>query len=481
MNFKSIVFIFFLFYPLLGHTEETKWAKVADEVGIKLKEGLALYEAGNLQGAKGKVTDAYFETFEGSGMESAVSLQISDKRKVEVETMFGNTRGAMTAGGAASEIKRRIDDLTASLEKDAQRMDKAAAKKGKAHPVHIFFDSFIIIVREGFEAILVISALITYLVKTGHDDKKKRIYLGAVLALAASFATAVILNLLVAVSGPAKEGLEGITMLTATAVLFYVSYWLISKAEVGRWQRFIKGKIEASLSGRSVFALSSAAFLAVYREGAETILFYQALLAGSNGHQDIVASGFITGAAVLTLIYVAIHYLSVRVPIGPFFGITSTLLYYLAFSFAGKGVLEIQEAGWLSSTPVNVPAIHILGIYPTLEGIALQGLLLLAAIGAGVFILFESYKGKNAVLGDVSHITRDIKALHELLEHIKEDIRKSKELWEPLREAEVSEIQEIKEHMDSLDTKAHEVMEHLFELEKGLTDIFSEMEKGIGK
>lgn len=400
MNFKSVVIIFFLLFPLAGHAEEAKWIKTADEVGIKLKKGLALYEAGNAQGAGSKVTEAYFDIFEGSGMESAISLQISDKRKAEVETMFGSIRGSMTAGAPAPEIKIKLDELSVSLKKDAGAMDRAADKKKKAHPVHIFFDSFIIIVREGFEAILVISALIAYLVKTGHGDKKKRIYLGTVLALLASVATAVTLTLLVAASGPAKEGLEGITMLTATAVLFYVSYWLISKAEVGRWQRFIKGKMEASLSGRSVFALSSAAFLAVYREGAETILFYQALLAGSNGHQDIVASGFITGAASLILVYVAIRYLSIRVPIGPFFGITSTLLYYLAFSFAGKGMLEIQEAGWISSTPVNFPAIHFLGIYPTLEGMALQGFLLLAAVTAVLYTFFESYVGKKLAAGE---------------------------------------------------------------------------------
>lgn len=399
MKFKSVVFVFSLLFPLVCHAEETKWVNVAKEVEAKLEEGLSLYEAGNALGAGSKVAEAYFDIFEGSGMESAVSLEISDKRKAEVETMFGGIRGAISSGVPASEIKGKIDALAASLIKDAERLDKAAAKKKEAHPVHIFFDSFIIIVREGFEAILVISALIAYLVKTGHGDKKKRIYLGAVLALAASFATAVILNLLVSVSGPAREGLEGVTMLTATAVLFYVSYWLISKAEVGRWQRFIKGKVEASLSGRSVFALGSAAFLAVYREGAETILFYQALLAGSNGHQDIVASGFVTGTVVLGIVYLAINYLSIRIPLGPFFTATGSLLYYLAFSFAGKGVLEIQEAGWLSSTPVNFSAIHILGIYPTLEGLILQGTLFLAAVAAVLYTLFESYMGENLAEG----------------------------------------------------------------------------------
>ncbi len=484
MNFKFLVMALILILsPSMSYPSETNWVSVADEVGNKLNEGQALYEAGNTAGAKGKVTDAYFEIFEGKGMETAVKLHISEKRGYELEALFGDIRKGIDRKASLSELSGITDTLTKALKDDAGKMDMASAKaKGKTSPIHLFFDSFIIIVREGFEAILIISALIAYLVKTGHGDKKKRIYLGAILALFASVITAVILNALFSVSGQAREGMEGATMLTATAVLFYVSYWLISKAEVGRWQRFIKSKVEASLSKRSIFALSSAAFLAVYREGAETILFYQALhsSAGESG-TAVVMYGFAVGAATLSLIYLAIKYLSLRIPLGPFFAMTSILLYYLAFSFAGRGILELQEAAWVSTTQVRFPTIHFLGIYPSLEGLILQGILLAAAVGAGLYTLFSIDRGKKAVIGDVSHIARDIRALHDLLEHIKMDVQASKASWEPLRGAEVVEILEIKEHMDSLDLKTHEVIEHLSELEKGLTDIFGELEKGMGK
>ncbi len=485
MNFRVLLLLLSLLLPpVLGHSTEinqSSWVSIAEEVRSKLEEGRALYEAGDSAGAKGKVTDAYFEVFEGKGMETAVSLRISGERKTGLESMFGGIRSAMNAGAPPSEIREKIDILAAALVEDAKKLLRLE-EKGKESPYTLFLNSLIIILREGFEAILIISALVAYLVKTGHGDKAKRIYLGAILALLASVITAVVLNTLFVVSGAAREGMEGITMLTATAVLFYVSYWLISKAEVGRWQRFIKGKIEASLSGKSVFALSSAAFLAVYREGAETILFYQALVSGSGeGGTAHITYGFIAGAFILFFIYFAIRYMSIKIPIGPFFGITSTLLYYLAFSFAGRGILEIQEAGWVSTTSLRFPTIHFLGIYPSLEGLILQGLLLAAALGAALYTLFSIDRGKKAVIGDVSHIARDIKALHDLLEHIKIDIQAGKESWEPLKLAEVVEIQEIKEHLDSLDLKTHEVIEHLSELEKGLTDIFSELEKGIGK
>lgn len=484
MNFRFLVMTLILILsPSMSYPSETNWVSVADEVGNKLKEGQALYETGDMPGAKGKVTDAYFEIFEGKGMETEAKLRISEKRGYELESMFSEIRKGIDRKVPLSELSALVDSLVYALKDDAGKMDMAAAKtKGKASPIHLFFDSFIIIVREGFEAILIISALIAYLVKTGHGDKRKRIYLGAILAVIASIVTAVIMNAVFAVSGPAREGMEGATMLTATAVLFYVSYWLISKAEVGRWQRFIKSKIEASLSGRSLFALSSAAFLAVYREGAETILFYQALHSSAGeGGTAVVMYGFVAGAATLSLIYLAIKYLSIKVPLGPFFAMTSILLYYLAFSFAGRGILEIQEAGWVSTTQIAFPTIHFLGIYPSIEGLILQGLLLVAAVGAGLYTLFSIDRGRKAVIGDVSHIGRDIKALHDLLEHIKMDVQAGKESWEPLKGAEVVEILEIKEHLDSMDLKTHEVIEHLSELEKGLTDIFGELEKGMGK
>ena len=291
-------------------------------------------------------------------------------------------------------VNLRVDSLTAAIKETAAKMDEAADGRKKTVRVILFFDSFIIILREGFEAILIISALIAYLVKTGHGDKKRKIYLGALLALIASAATAVVINTIITVSGQAREGLEGATMLTATAVLFYVSYWLISKVEVGRWQRFIKGKIEAALTGRNVFALSSAAFLAVYREGAETILFYQALHSSAGeGGAGVVMYGFAAGSVILALVYLAINYMSLKISLGPFFALTSTLLYYLAFSFAGKGMLEIQEAGWVSATPITFPTIHLLGIYPSLEGVVLQGFILTAAL-AGLYTVLPSGEGK---------------------------------------------------------------------------------------
>jgi high-affinity iron transporter len=183
-----------------------------------------------------------------------------------------------------------------------------------------------------------------------------------------------------------REALEGVTLLVATAVLFYVSYWLLSKIEVAKWNAFVKGRLEGALSTGSSWALASVAFLAVYREGFETILFYKALLtsAGSGaGGTPAVAAGVLLGAVALVVVYVAISRFGVKIPLRPFFAVTSAMLYYMAFVFAGKGIAALQEGGLVQMTVLEwAPRIPVLGIYPTAESLALQGLLVALVVFA---------------------------------------------------------------------------------------------------
>jgi high-affinity iron transporter len=172
----------------------------------------------------------------------------------------------------------------------------------------------------------------------------------------------------------------GLTLLVATGMLFYVSYWLLSKMEVAKWNRFVRGKVQDALTSGSALALASAAFLAVYREGFETVLFYKALFvtAGSGAAVGPIVGGIVLGSLVLIVIYQAINRFGVKIPLRPFFAITSGFLYYMTFVFAGKGVAELQEGRLLPTTIVDwAPRIPALGIYPTVESLALQAILLL--------------------------------------------------------------------------------------------------------
>ena len=240
----------------------------------------------------------------------------------------------------------------------------------------LFLQSFFLLVREGLEAILIIGALLTFLAKTGAQDRKRDIHVGVGAAVLASLFTAVLLETVFQVTPARREVLEGAVMLTASAVLFYVSYWLLSKIEVARWNQFVRSRVQDAVTSGSALALATAAFLAVYREGFETVLFYKALvLAGPAGSTFVpVTAGIALGSLVLVAVYYAINRFGVRLPLKPFFAVTGLFLYYMAFLFAGRGIAELQEGGIIATTVLPwAPRIPALGIYPTVESLAGAG------------------------------------------------------------------------------------------------------------
>lgn len=268
--------------------------------------------------------------------------------------------------------------LVAQLEL-AERLVAERASAGSQ-----FLQSLGLMLREGLEAILIVGAVLAFLTKTGASKRKRDVHVGVGAAVLASLLTAVALETVFQLSGAQREGLEGITMVAAAGVLFYVSYWLLSKIEVARWNRFVKEQVQEAISGGSALALASVAFLAVYREGFETVLFYKALfLAGGVGAVGPVTAGIVVGGVILAIVYVGIERFGVKLPLKPFFAITSGFLYYMAFVFAGKGIAELQGGGYVGVTPfrpeIRFPA---LGIYSTWETLGVQLLLLLAFVGA---------------------------------------------------------------------------------------------------
>ncbi|HEY6090043.1 MAG TPA: cytochrome c/FTR1 family iron permease [Gemmatimonadaceae bacterium] len=248
-----------------------------------------------------------------------------------------------------------------------------------------FLQSFLIILREGFEAILVLGAVVAFLIKMGHRERLRSIWLGVGLGVIASLLTAVVLKTLLAAMPASRPLVEAITMLIAVAVLFSVSYWLISKVEAAKWQKFIREKVSSALQHGGGKALIVVAFLAVYREGAETALFYQALFNGGPNVGVPIALGIVVGLAALAVIFVLFYRYGVRIPMRPFFAVTSILLYYMAFVFMGKGVRELQEANVVPITVVpGVPHIDAMGMYPSMETLTAQGILIVLLLFATV-------------------------------------------------------------------------------------------------
>jgi high-affinity iron transporter len=326
-----------------------------------------------------------------------------------IEAAFESLRNQAGTGASASQLATIRRDLAAALE----RAERTIADRPSG--TNLLMQSFIILVREGLEAILVIGALMAFLVRTGNAHRRREIHLGVGAAVALSLLTAAALETVFALSTRHQEGLEGVVMLLAAGTLFSVSYWLLSKMEVAKWNQFVRSRMEQALTRGSALALASVAFLAVYREGFETVLFYKALAVsgGTGGATWLpILVGIVAGSAVLAVVYVAINRFGVRLPLKPFFGVTGTLLYYMAFVFAGKGIAELQESGAIGLTPLGwAPRIPAMGIYPTAESLAVQGiLLLLALVGGGWLLLGSSRRLGGSASGSSTSRRQDVSA-----------------------------------------------------------------------
>ena len=300
----------------------------------------------------------------------------------DLETTFGWLR---TRAARADDAERRAirERLLAGLE----RAERVVADRPS--PMSLFVASFFLLLREGFEAILIVAALMTFLAKAGVSERRRDVARGAWLALGASVLTWILFELLFQITPGQREAIEGFTMVLAAAVLFYVSYWLLSKIEAAKWTAFVRGKMQSALSSGSGMALTAVAFLAVYREGFETILFYKALVMSAGASSVPVIGGIAAGAVGLVAVYVLINQLGLRVAMKPFFAVTGMMLYYMAFVFAGKGVAELQGAGLVPLTVIeSAPRLPMLGIYPTVESLAVQGVLLVLALVAAVWALW---------------------------------------------------------------------------------------------
>ncbi|MBI2841242.1 MAG: FTR1 family protein [Acidobacteria bacterium] len=379
----------------------TPWEEGLAQIESHLENGLEAYRAGNAEVADQHFSDAYFVAYEASGLEIAVRQFISAKRNYEIEKMFRNLRLLVNAKASPSDLEAQANQLRMVLHEDVRALrgrgkeeffagggDEASGtgKQEAAGTTRLdhggaFAQALLIILREGFEAILLLAALVAYVGRAGRRAEIRVIYLAAAAAVAASLLTAIGLNRVLAVSPARQEVIEGLTMLLASAVLFYVSYWLISKSESRRWQAYIQGKVDAALGGRRMMALGTVAFLAVYREGAETVLFYQALHAAMTEAAGQILAGFVAGSALLLLVFALFRGVVGRLPAGPFFAVTSCFLYFLAFVFAGKGIHELQEGGIVGETRLSLaPHVELLGIFPSVEGVAVQVLFIVALV-----------------------------------------------------------------------------------------------------
>lgn len=316
----------------------------------------------------------YFGGFESAGLEFAVG-QADQDAMLRIEMNFTRLINSAVKGLPKEVVEQRWLELRELLEEAPMITNENASFW------EVTVQSLLILLREGVEALLVIGALIAYLRKAGAADKVVYIWAGTGAALAASVVTAWALQSIIANSGAARETLEGVTMIVAAVLLSYVSVWLFARREMQQWQGFIGDKMGDAVTSGNLWAITSVAFFAVYREGAETILFYQALISDADGAVDAIATGFGLAAVALLVVYVLIFQLSVRLPLKQFFTGTAGLLYALSVIFAGKATLELQVSGWLGNTWLEgFPTISWLGVFPSVESLMAQAVMLILPV-----------------------------------------------------------------------------------------------------
>ncbi|MDY4480217.1 MAG: FTR1 family protein [[Pasteurella] aerogenes] len=364
------------------------WNQVTTEINQRIQQAIQFAAQGKNQKAMLAVQDTYFDVFESSGMENKVGSRDSDL-KLELEGYFTRLVSLMKANENSEKLQQQASALANKLSQTVEMLQGS----GQQSDWSMFLYSLLIITREGLEALLIVAAIVAYLVKNHHQDKLPVIRQSVYVALVASVITAGLFQLLFANSGASRELLEGFTMILAVIMLFMMSYWLLSKVEAQNWKRYLEGKLSLALTTGSLIGLWLTSFLAVYREGAETVLFYYALVGDATSAVSYLylLAGLAVGGILLTICYFIMRYSIVKLPLKPFFMFTGSFMYLMAFVFAGKSVLELIEGKLFQPTLLaNIPEISWLGIYPYLETLVPQVILVVAAIFALIYMKYQN-------------------------------------------------------------------------------------------
>jgi high-affinity iron transporter len=340
-------------------------------VRTRLQQSLEAYKAGDRDKAKSLALSAYLDGFEP--IEGALSARDAGLL-ARVETAMGELRASIGRGDSAEDVQSHIQALDGML----TEVDSALVpEQGTA--ISTFLGAATILLREGLEALLIVVGMLAFLKKGGRPDMVRPVHYGWTSALFAGALTWLAATTLISISGATRELTEGFGSILAAVVLLFVGIWMHGKGQANEWQRYIKQRMDHALSKGSGWFLFSLAFIAVYRELFETILFYAALSA--EGNAGAVVAGAAAGAAALAVVAFVMLRFSQKLPVGKFFTYSSALIAVLAVVLAGKGVAALQEAGMVGVAPLDhVPRISVLGIFPTGQVIAAQVVTLIALV-----------------------------------------------------------------------------------------------------
>ena len=372
----------------MGDSSETEKSGVRKEIDFireSLEETLAHYSAGNYDSAYSAARSAYLDSYE---FVEIPLRQIDPDFTLEVEYQFAQLRNLINERADYNDVQKTIVDIRRNLDES----ERVVSGTGEIAPTIAFSSSFAVIFREGLESVLIIGAIVSYLEASRNTQFKKYIYYGIVAAFGATAVTWIIASYLIDISGANRELVEAIAALSATAVLFYVSFWVLNKIEHKKWMEFVKAKIWQATTTGSAMVFVMLSFFTVFREGFETVLFYQAMSGFAKYMEVYVGLGFIVGILSLLILYAFMKKLGKKLPLRALFGLTMGVGAYLSIAFLGNAIRELQILDILPYTGLIgiIPRLDInlatmTGIYPTLESIIGQLILL------GVYLVASSY------------------------------------------------------------------------------------------
>jgi high-affinity iron transporter len=358
-----------------------------DEARVLVDESARIYASGDAEAAYIAARNAYLDHFEYV----EIPLRVRDDAlTLELEEDFARLRGGIENGTAAPEITA----IAAEVQDGLDRVERTLTSPGLAAPLIAVISAFTILFREGLEATLVVAAVLGYL-----EASRNRQYRGAVLrgvftAIAVSALIFAIVTVIIRLAPVQREVIEAVTAVLAVGVLFWVSFWLVAKLDQRRWMEFMRAKVSAAVATGSAVALFAVGFTAVFREGLETVLFYQALFAFGQGLEIWLALGTLIAAAVLAVLAYVIIVAGRKIPVKRFLQVAVILIMALSVAMMGNAVRALQELGVVGVTFIEgfprlpIFMTELLGVYPTVQTLAAQLFLIVVYVVGGLYVGF---------------------------------------------------------------------------------------------
>ena len=368
-----------------------------DQIRMKLDEMLLQYKKGIYNEALLTSRSAYLDSYENIELPLR---PINPDFTLDMEIKFAELRNLIQSQSPYKEIQSKTIEIRNGLDES----ERLVSGTGIIAPTIAFSTSFSIIFREGLESALIVGAILTYLDASRNQRFKKHIYYGLLLAAAATGITWFIAEHIIEISGASRELIEAIAGVSAVGVLFWVSFWVLNRIETKKWIEFVKAKIwkATTTGGVTVFIMLS--FFTVYREGFETVLFYQAMLSFAKYMEWYVIAGMTLGLIVIVGIAFIVRKLGKKLPLRVLFGLTMAIGAYMSITFIGNAVRSFQEAGYISATHMIgiIPRLDInlaamTGIHPTLETVVAQLILLSVYIVGSLYVLIIQPRRKKKV------------------------------------------------------------------------------------